>query len=199
MCPDDALLSAFVDDEVPSPWKERMESHIAGCRRCFNKIEAFRSLKLSIAAPADKAEIQALSAAKARIGASIDFGAAGRPTRAGFWNRFQRIWTQRIPLPMPFVAAGAAALLFLAGMALSILGPFSGARGTMASASETISSQSATIEMMAQYMKQQSAQPVMIEMPQESVFDQLGNPLIVSSSEPVIQEVTTTSYGSGSR
>jgi len=34
MCPDETLLTAYVDDEVPSPWKERIEAHLDQCARC---------------------------------------------------------------------------------------------------------------------------------------------------------------------
>ncbi len=44
MCPDLDLLSAFVDGEVPSPWKERIEAHIKSCASCAAKVEEYRKL-----------------------------------------------------------------------------------------------------------------------------------------------------------
>lgn len=196
MCPDDALLSALVDEEVPDPWKGRMESHIAECRHCSDKVEALRSLKARLLTIENPAELEALVAAKARISASIDFLSAKATAKPGFMERFRRLWSDRVPMPMPFLAAGILALVFLVGMSLGIFAPLGNSARTMASASKIISPQSATLEMMAQYMKQSSVQPVMIEMPQESVFSQFGNPVIASSPEPVIQEVTSTSSGS---
>lgn len=196
MCPDDALLSALVDEEVPDPWRGRMESHIAECRHCSDKVEALRSLKarlLTIEAPS---EIEALAAAKARISASLDFLGAKAAAKPDFMEKFRRLWSDRVPMPMPFLAAGILALVFLVGISLGVFAPLGNSARMMASASKIISPQSATLEMMAQYMKQASVQPVMIEMPQESVFSQLGNPVIASSPDPVIQEVTTSSNGS---
>ncbi len=33
-CPDKSLYSAFVDGEVPPPWKEMLEEHLASCEKC---------------------------------------------------------------------------------------------------------------------------------------------------------------------
>jgi len=196
MCPDDALLSALVDEEVPDPWKGRMESHIAECRHCSKKVEALRSLKASLLTIEDSAELEALAAAKARIAASIDFIPKPSAAKPDLLDRLRRLWSDRVPMPMPFLAAGVLALVLLVGMSLGIFAPLGNSGHAMASASKIISPQSATLEMMAQYMKQSTVQPIMIEMPQESVFSQLGNPVIASSPEPVIQEVTTSSSGS---
>ncbi|HWR10415.1 MAG TPA: zf-HC2 domain-containing protein [Rectinemataceae bacterium] len=200
MCPDDALLSAFVDDEVPSPWKERMETHVAGCRRCSEKTVAFRALKRSLLAIDGEAEMKALSVAKSRIAASIDFGAMDRNPGTGVFERLGRLWTQRVPLPMPFLAASLLAIVFMIGVSLGLFTPFTNRAALMASASKTIAPQAATLEMIAQYMKQSSSvEPLMIEMPQESVFSQLGNPVVVSSPDPAIQEITTISYEGSTR
>lgn len=199
MCPDDALLSAFVDGEIPSPWKERMEIHMAGCRECSRKVESFRSLQRSMLALDAEADLRTLSAAKARIGASIDFGATDRNVGTSAVERLRHLWTQRVPMPMPILAASLLALVFLVGISLGLFSPFMNRAGLMASASKTIAPQAATLEMIAQYMKQSSVEPLMIEMPQESIFSQLGNPIVVSSPDATIQEVTTTSYAGSTR
>ena len=199
MCPDDALLSAYVDDEIPSPWKERMGTHMGECRRCSEKIEALRSLDRSLLALDSETERESLSQARKRIAFSIDFAATHSYAKIGLTERFRSLWSQRIALPMPFLAAGLLALVFLVGVSLGFFSPFASTARTMASASKTTSPQAATLDLMIQYMKQSSIQPVMIEMPQESVFSQLGNPVIMPSPEPVMLEVTTTSYGGGSR
>jgi len=199
MCPDDALLSAFVDDEIPSPWKERMEIHVSGCRECSRKVESFRTLQRSMLAIDAEANLRALSAAKARIGASIDFGAADRNVGTSGVERLRHLWTQRVPMPMPFLAASLLALVFLVGISLGLFTPFMNRAGLMASASKTIAPQAATLEMIAQYMKQSSVEPLMIEMPQESIFSQIGNPIVVSSPDAAILEVTTTSYAGSTR
>lgn len=146
-----------------------------------------------------EADLRALSAAKARIGASIDFGAADRNVGTSGVERLRHLWTQRVPMPMPFLAASLLALVFLVGISLGLFTPFTNRAGLMASASKTIAPQAATLEMIAQYMKQSSVEPLMIEMPQESIFSQIGNPIVVSSPDAAILEVTTTSYAGSTR
>ncbi|MCE1195892.1 zf-HC2 domain-containing protein [bacterium] len=199
MCPDDALLSAFVDGEVPSPWKERMEAHVAGCAACSRKVRGMRALGESLRSLETGTEAAVLTAAKARIGASIDFGMAGRAAGHSLAARFFDFWSRRIALPMPALAAGLLAIVFFAGLTFGIITPFAKASRLMASASTVISPGSATLEMMAQYMKQSSVQPVMIEMPKESEFCQLGNPVVMTSFDAADQAATTTPAGGASR
>jgi anti-sigma factor RsiW len=192
MCPDDALLSAFVDGEVPSPWKERMESHVAGCAECSRKLGEMRGLSASLHSLETGTETAILSAAKARIGASIDFGMVGRPTGRNLAERLLEFWSRRITLPLPAIAAGLLAIVFFAGLTFGIITPFAKASRMMASASTVLSPNSATLEMMAQYMKQSTVQPIMIEMPKESEFSQLGNPVVMTSFDAADQASATT-------
>lgn len=195
MCPDDTLLSAYVDGEVPSPWKERMESHVAGCAECSRKVRGMRVLGDSLRSLESGTETAILTAAKARIGASIDFGMVGRPAGRGIAVRVFDFWSRRVALPMPALAAGLLAIVFFAGLTFGIITPFAKASRLMASASTVISPDSATLEMMAQYMKQSSVQPVMIEMPKESEFSQLGNPVVMTSFDAADQGATTSTGG----
>ncbi len=203
MCPDDALLSAYSDGEVPSPWKERMDAHINACMHCQAKVANLKRLSSALVGGFDAEERQFLSTARSRIAASIDFSAAPGKTTDLHTRLWHELWSRRISLPMPLLAASAAAFVLIFGAAMGIFGSFKGisqeASGSIASASKTITAQSATLELMAQYMKQQSVQPVMIEIPGESVFYQSGNPLIVADSEVRLQDSTTTTYGSASR
>lgn len=43
-CPDADLYSAFVDGEVPSPWKEKLESHLASCPSCEKQANRYKRL-----------------------------------------------------------------------------------------------------------------------------------------------------------
>jgi anti-sigma factor RsiW len=45
MCPDPQLLSIYMDGELPSPWKEKMESHLSECSECMGKYKNFKRLK----------------------------------------------------------------------------------------------------------------------------------------------------------
>lgn len=41
-CPDSDLFSAYVDGEVPSPWKEKLEAHATSCPECAKRTEHYK-------------------------------------------------------------------------------------------------------------------------------------------------------------
>jgi len=197
MCPDDQLLSAFVDDEVPSPWKERVELHIGKCARCSGKVEAIKSLSQSLLTLDDAHDIQALERAKLRIAASIDLNSAPRgETHADIFQRILAIWFQRIQLPMPFVAVGLLAFVFLVGVTLGVFNPLLKNTNTLAATSKVLASHATTLETLVRYLESQnSTQAVTIKMPGEAWFGQPGNPVLVASPVSDIQQITTTTNG----
>ena len=200
MCPDDQLLSAFLDNEIPSPWKERIELHLGKCVRCSEKVEALRSLRRSLLA-LDAGEVRALEGAKRRIAASIDAAAAPRwEIRSGLVQRVMSLWSRRVALPMPFLAAGLVAIVFLAGMTLGLFNPLAKDTNTLASTSKVLASHATTLETLVRYLESQnSAQAVTINMPGEAWFSQPGNPVLVASPLSDIREITTTTEGSALR
>jgi anti-sigma factor RsiW len=201
MCPDDQLLSAFADDEIPSPWKERVELHIGKCARCSEKVESIRTLSLSLLALDDPQDIQVLESAKLRIGASIDLNSARRrETRTGIAQRILALWSQRIQLPMPFAAAGILAFVLLAAMTLGVFNPLRKNTDTLAATSKVLASHATTLETLVRYLEtQNSAQAVTIKMPGEAWFGQPGNPVLVASPVSDVQEITTTINGGATR
>ncbi len=40
-CPDSDLFSAYIDGEVPSPWKEKLEFHLSSCLECKKRTERY--------------------------------------------------------------------------------------------------------------------------------------------------------------
>jgi anti-sigma factor RsiW len=200
MCPDDALLSAFVDGEVPSPWKERIEAHAEKCPSCGGKIKALRSLSLLLHKDEASAEIRALQAAESRIGArlgSFEKPPLGDVQGSGLAARLSSVLGRRIVVPMPYLAAGLFALVFMAGITLGFLSPVARASRLLASASKTLPASQASYETIVQYMRQHAADAVMIEMPSSAAFSQMGTPVFVSYGEPSIQMITTTAPGGG--
>jgi len=121
MCPDPQLLSVYFDGELPSPWKEKMESHLAQCPGCRHRLEGYRLLsgggreKAAEAAVrervwkkfAEKTGMDAPGAENISTESSVPSGPHNHsyPIRRGFWGR-------RVSLPLP--AAAAVALLIIA-------------------------------------------------------------------------------------
>jgi anti-sigma factor RsiW len=97
MCPDRQLVSLYVDGELPSPWKEKLESHLSSCTSCSETADTFRALS---------ARMQSLPAAGLE------------EARARVWNAVSRdLASERAPSPwrrslvMPLPAAIAAVLV----------------------------------------------------------------------------------------
>jgi len=45
MCPEPQLISIYLDKELPSPWKEKLENHLKGCPVCREKLENLKKLQ----------------------------------------------------------------------------------------------------------------------------------------------------------
>jgi len=105
------MLSVYLDGEMPSPWKEKLEDHVSGCPECAGQLEAYRGAALGHAAGEDEAARAAGARVWEKLSASVIHRAEERPARRG------PIWRRRVSLPIP--AAAAAGLLLVVGMALA--------------------------------------------------------------------------------
>ena len=49
-CPDKDLYSAYVDGELQSPWKEKIEVHLVSCEKCRSVVDSYRKISLKLSA-----------------------------------------------------------------------------------------------------------------------------------------------------
>jgi hypothetical protein len=117
MCPDRQLLSVYLDGELPSPWKEKMEDHLASCPACRSVVESWERIRgdLGEADPGRHERVwERIACRVAAAGEQAAF--RGEPVREpavppGLWRR-------RVSLPFPAAAAlgamAAAALVLIA-------------------------------------------------------------------------------------
>ena len=118
-CPDSDLYSAWVDGEVPSPWKEKLEAHMSHCPDCKKRSERYRGLHIVMqkSAPGmDDAQLEAsyerllvkrqaaLAAIRFNHDASVD---DRRDSRFREWARVS------VSLPLPALAALLAVAVFI--------------------------------------------------------------------------------------
>ena len=47
-CPDKDLYSAYVDGELQSPWKEKIEEHLVSCEKCRSVVDSYRKISLKL-------------------------------------------------------------------------------------------------------------------------------------------------------
>jgi anti-sigma factor RsiW len=112
MCPDRQILSVYLDGELSSPWKEKMENHLAHCGECREKLETYRAVSRMLEGAgagsngAGGAGVKALEeGAKDRVWLKVQ-NLGELPLSPGFWQR-------SLSVPLPVVAA-AAVILFIA-------------------------------------------------------------------------------------
>jgi anti-sigma factor RsiW len=103
LCPDNQLISVYLDGELPSPWKEKLEDHLAGCRACRERLETYRAFFVE---PAQE-EAAGAAAAQERVWQKLE-------QHTGIKPRSYSLWRRRISVPIPAVAAAAAVIIFIA-------------------------------------------------------------------------------------
>jgi len=122
MCPDPQLLSIYMDGELPSPWKEKMESHFSQCPACKEKFESFQRLQRMLKKdtherrtyvettgkePVEQmlSEEEVLDAAKDRVWRNLQSKRRFRPHNG--------LLRRRLSIPLPAAAAAAAAIIVI--------------------------------------------------------------------------------------
>ena len=200
MCPEPGLISAWVDGEVPSPWKERIAAHVATCADCAARVARYRRLSglLSEGAPADGAAI--VSRIEARLGGRLDglveapssaaalSAAPGTPREGLDASRsgHPRFWGRNVPLPLPVAIAAGAIFLFFAGVAATtFIRPAKPAVQTLAASEiKPTDSQAANMEALVHYLESQNAQVnLTIQLPSGTTFDSSGKPFVMKATD----------------
>jgi anti-sigma factor RsiW len=122
MCPDPKLLSIYMDGELPSPWKEKMEAHLAECSECKERYKHFLHLQEMFKKKTHQGhnyvkgsgalqsstteqmppEQEFIESSKEKVWREIEY-------RQHYSRR--RVWKYRLSLPLPAAAAAAAIIL----------------------------------------------------------------------------------------
>jgi len=123
MCPDPQLLSIYIDGELPSPWKEKMENHFSQCSGCREKLENLKRLhellnkdtterriivEKNAADSAAEHETEFMEESKTRVWQKLE---SRRRFKSGV-----RLWRKRLSVPLPAAAAAAVVIALLAGL-----------------------------------------------------------------------------------
>jgi hypothetical protein len=181
MCPDRQILSVYLDDELPSPWKERIEAHLAECPQCRARLEQYRRIGALISPPFPEAPAEA---ARERIWRNLDGRVENRPPA-------RTIWRRSIPVPMPLAAAAAALLLITFAAALRGRLPERGetpdsviASGIDLNVQELVPA--ADMNGVLQYLgRDDAADMVIIRLPESRSFRSAGEPTILKAADYV--------------
>jgi hypothetical protein len=201
MCPDKQFISIYFDDELPSPWKERMERHLETCSECGKTLEAYKKASELLNNTEDAAGGSgydaAMEAARIRVWEKLDSIAVKPCTR-----RSPLRFTPRIPSAAFAAIAGAAAAAVIICFMLLIT-PNSGNSGgqpVLAGSPENnyegiaVSSDydlnipdimpvSNMSDIMSYLENDESSNFVIIKLPERKKFKRYGDPDFIHSTE----------------
>lgn len=178
MCPDRELLSAWLDGEVPSPWRESVERHVSSCSDCARAVDTMKRLSAALSSDARSMDARA-ERAKATV---LDRLLSQDRPRAHAFSP----WRRQLSLPLPFVAA-AAALVAVLGLALvQTAGRNAELRMAVQQAVQAPSVAAApnSMEAILQYLSSQDGGVnITIALPSGAGLDQPGEPLMVREAD----------------
>jgi hypothetical protein len=190
MCPDRQIISVYVDNELPSPWKEKLEFHVAECQGCRDQIGLYSSIHDRIIGlpsdpvvslpPAESFDSD-LEGAKARVWKNLVKDIAPRRQPSGI----KRPW--RLTMPVPAAVAALTAVALLAAVAGgSMLSPAQKDSG-MATLRTDMQGILPVVDMagVLQYLETQegSADIVIIRLPESRNFIPTGEPALVRAAD----------------
>ncbi|PIE97521.1 MAG: hypothetical protein CR988_07265 [Treponema sp.] len=108
ICPDKIIYSEYLDDELPSPWKEKMEKHIKECADCDSTLKKFTMISEAMHSD-DVSENFDSDASYERLKVKFKQGYTTYIPE----TRSQSFWKSSIKLPLPAIAAAVLAVVLL--------------------------------------------------------------------------------------
>jgi anti-sigma-K factor RskA len=184
MCPDPQLLSVYVDGELPSPWKEKMEAHLSKCSVCREKVERFKGLFANKQAEEQTLAQRLTTEAKDRIWKNLQ-------TRSSQQFRSRSsLWRRRLSIPLP----AAAALVFVVLAVFFVRYPFadnvnvenlfSGPSNVILAAEEEMPDfPVADLNDVFQFLASDGTSVIIMELPENRSFLRSGEPAIVRAAD----------------
>jgi hypothetical protein len=120
MCPKQELLSVYFDNEMPSPWKEKVSAHLAICPECRNVAEGYAKTA-SLFSESEEAlsqENKVIDAAADKVWQRLmprEHLFAGFSGAAPEKRRYARplFWKKRVSVPFPVLTAVSAAAIVI--------------------------------------------------------------------------------------
>lgn len=157
MCPEHSILSTYVDNEVDAPTARGVEVHVAECGACRRRLRAYQRVCNALL---ESREPDVLAAGD-RVWRRLDLARQAVRRRASFWTR-----GVRVPAPAAAAALLGAALLITS---VALWARINDSRGEAAD-------QAAGAARAAQGA-------IVIRLPEEPQFLQLGQPAILREAE----------------
>jgi hypothetical protein len=203
MCPDRQILSVYLDGELPSPWKEKMESHLVSCSHCRKTVDSWKQIsdRLREAEGETGSQDRVWECIGRRIkdfeeSKGIPAGNGGFSVTAGR-RTFTDLWRRRVILPFPAAAALGAVAAALAVITSSLLLRPSERNSPAISDSALSALENAGIDMelnnirpisdvsgVLQYLERTDSNDiVIIRLPESRSFQSAGEPKMIRAAD----------------
>jgi len=201
MCPEPQLLSIYMDGELPSPWKEKMEAHLKSCPDCADRYKNFRHLQ----------EMFKKNTHQSRI--YIESDGELRPTSADqtlpeqefiedakekVWRKMETkrrfirrsFWKSSLSMPLPAIAAAAAVILAILAVLFirsgNLLPQNPRSNFILASEEEEMPNIIPTVQDMnslLQLINSDGTDILILKLPESSNFSRAGEPAIIRAAD----------------
>jgi anti-sigma factor RsiW len=175
MCPDRQILSVYFDNELYSPWKEKLEAHLKDCPQCRAALEDYGRAREAFLA--DTLPVQKAGARIWEQCGSLDYRPLPAPRkRRGIWSR-----SLRIPVP----AAAAGLVLVLAAALFIVLRPAPASEPQLATMGMDVQGMLPVSDMasLLQYLGGESSPDVIIINLPETTFRSAGEPTVLRTAD----------------
>jgi len=208
MCPDQQLLSIYLDGELPSPWREKMRDHFAQCSECREKLENFRRLKelfkkdkgivrtfveRVVDEPAEErtyTEQELIDAAQKRVWNKV-------ASRRTYSTSHGNVWQRRLSIPIPAAAAAVVVITLMAVFGIRSTGTLiANNRAEPAERASFILAAEEEIQIpaflpvsdmnmsgMLQYLTNDSTNIIILQLPEDRSFTRAGEPAMIRAAD----------------
>ena len=182
MCPDSQIISVYLDNELPTPWKEKIEIHFGDCPECKEKLENLRRISQILK---QENEEKLVETAMNRV-----------------WDKFvparrfrypSAIWQRKFTIPLPMAAAAVVVIALLAIFTMQ------GGRNTPSMASQYPEPAASNFYLAAeeeipsipvsdmnsvlQYLAAEGSNIIILQLPESKNFSRMGEPEILRAAD----------------
>jgi len=203
MCPDPQIISIYVDGELPSPWKDKIEIHLKKCPSCREKYKNFKHLhelfKKDTTVKRTYVERVVDEPLEERTYTEDEL----RESKERVWSKIEakkrirsRGWHRRLSVPIPVAAAAAVAIalvtvllirgetFFQSGLAKKQPDPTEKVNVILA-ADEDVPGiiPAAGINGVLQYLSSEGADIIILRLPESSNFSRTGEPAMIRAAD----------------